>query len=368
VIASFLLAAALAVSPAPAPAATPSAARNPRLDVTISLNLKDAAVVDLLEKMADLLGVTPILDPAVGGTVSLDVDGLTVSSALAQIEDQAGIEIVVSGDVLRAKARRGESARGAAPSSSLPTAPVPGQVLRVWLEGAEERAMMVRVPSWVGRLDLPGCAEPVTIAPLGPYGGNPWAVAISSRDESKDRPSARILDTSLPGAQKALLPGCDARLVVEVRAAGKTDALLVPSRVDKGQPLVASMRLLEVTGEREELLAEPRVAFQADSGFSVRSGWTAGAAGSGGQEIEIHGAPLDIGSDDSATLAIFARITRTRAAAEGVAVQIARARRAESFWLRHGRLVRWTVDSSWEGGRAALVLEITLDRMAATSR
>ena len=367
-IASFLLAAALAASPEPAPAATPSAARNPRLDVTISLNLKDAAVVDLLEKMAVLLGVTPILDPAVGGTVSLDVDEVTVSKALAQIEERAGIEIVVAGDVLRAKARRGVSARGAAPSSSVPVAPVPGQALRVWLEGAEERATAVRVPSWVGRLDLPGCAGPVTIAPLGPYGNNPWAFAISSRDPSSGRPSARILDTSSAGAQKALLPGCDARLVVETGDAKETDTLLVPSRVDKGPPLVVSMRLLEVTGEREELLAEPRVTFQSDSGFSVKSGWTAGAPGSGGQEIDIHGALLDVGSDESATLAVFARITRTRAAAEGVAAQVARARRAESFWLRYGRLERWTVDSSWEGGRAALVLEITLDRGNGASR
>jgi hypothetical protein len=194
-------------------------------------------------------------------------------------------------------------------------------------------------------------------------------VAIASRDATQGRASARILDAATPGARKVLLPGCDARLVVEVGDGAKARSPLVPSRVGKAEQLVATMQLLEVTGEHEEVLVAPRVAFRSDGGFSVRSRWTAEAPGSGGQEIEIHGVALDVGVEEgTATLAVFARITRTRPAAEGRAAQVARARRAESFWLRNGRPVRWTVDSSWDSGRAALVLEITLDRMGAVPR
>jgi hypothetical protein len=41
------------------------------------------------------------------------------------------------------------------------------------------------------------------------------------------------------------------------------------------------------------------------------------------------------------------------------------ARRAETFRLQMGKPLRWTIDSSWDGGRAAIVLELTVDRMPA---
>jgi len=71
VILPVLVAAALAGAPAveAAPAPVPvEMDTQDRLDVPIALQLKDASVVDVLEKLADLLGVTPILDPGVSGT------------------------------------------------------------------------------------------------------------------------------------------------------------------------------------------------------------------------------------------------------------------------------------------------------------
>jgi len=369
VIASFLLAALLAATPGPEPAPpqAPVAVKPARLDVPITLHLKDSSLVDLLEKTADLLGVTPILEPGVAGRVSLDLEETPLSKALVEIGVQTGTEITVSGKVLRARWKDGPRAGAATAPPSPPRAGVFGEVLRVWMEGAEDRPTPIRVPEYVGTVDLPGCREPVTIAPLGPYSGKAYGVALASRDGENGRPMARILYGAAAEGRKLLLPGCDARLVAEGGDVGTAAGVVEPRRVDMGEPLVATIRLLEVTEEREEALSEPKIAFPANSGWSVKSGWEAAGPNASAQEFEVHGAALVVReADESALLAVIAQVTSTPPAASGGEPRSAR--RAESFLLRKGRPVRWTLDSSWDGGRAALVLEITLVRMGAVPR
>ncbi len=368
-IASFLLVAALAATPGPEPAPPqpPAAAKPARLDVPITLHLKDASLVDLLEKMGDLLGVTPILEPGVAGRVSLDLEGIPLSKALVEIGVQTGTEITISGKVLRVRWKDGARAGVATAPPSPPRAGAFGEVLRVWMEGAEDRPTAVRVPAYVGDVDLPGCREPVTVAPLGPFGGKPYGVAMASRDGENGRPMARILYGAAAEGRKLLLPGCDGKLVAEGGDAGAATGVLEPRRVDKGEPLVATIRILEVTEEREAVLSEPKIAFQADSGWSVKSGWEAAGPSASAQEFEVHGAALVVReADESALLAVIAQVTSTPPAASGGEPRSAR--RAESFLLRKGRPVRWTLDSSWDGGRAALVLELTLVKMGAVPR
>lgn len=368
-IASFLLAVVLAGAPGPEPA-SPQASVPPassRLDAPITLHLKDSSLVDLLEKMADLLGVTPILEPGLAGRVSLDLEQTPLAKAFVEIGRQTGVEIALSGKVLRARWKDGARAAGASPSPSSAPAEAVGEVLRFWMEGGEDRPVTVRVPTYVGRIGLAGCREPVTIAPLGPYGGKAYGVALASRDGENGRPMARILYGSAAEGRKLLLPGCDAKLVAEGGDAGAATGVVEPLRVDKGEPLVATIRLLEVTEEREEALSEPKVAFLADAGWSVRSGWESAGPDASAQEFEVHGSALVVReADESALLAVIAQVTSTPAAASG---GVARAtRRAESFLLRKGRPVRWTLDSSWDGGRAALVLELALARVGAAVR
>ena len=75
-----------------------------------------------------------------------------------------------------------------------------------------------------------------------------------------------------------------------------------------------------------------------------------------------HGLPLELrAEDESLLLAVFAAVTRTPAGSGASLV----ARRAETFRLQMGKPLRWTIDSSWDGGRAAIVLELTVDRMPA---
>ena len=368
-IASFLLAALLVATPGPEPAPpqAPVAVKPARLDVPITLHLKDSSLVDLLEKTADLLGVTPILEPGVAGRVSLDLVETPLSKALVEIGAQTGTEITVSGRVLRARWKDGPPAGAATVPPSPPRAGAFGEVLRVWTEGAEDRPTVVRVPAYVGTVDLPGCREPVTIAPLGPFSGKAYGGALASRDGENGRPMARILYGAAAEGRKLLLPGCDTKLVAEGGDVGAAAGVVEPRRVDKGEPLVATIRLLEVTEEREEALSEPKIAFPASSGWSVKSGWEAAGPNASAQEFEVHGAALVVReADESALFAVIAQVTSTPPAATGGEPRSAR--RAESFLLRKGQPVRWTLDSSWDGGRAALVLEITLVRMGAVPR
>lgn len=370
-IAPFLLAVALAASPAgipapepsPEPAVSAAASKSPALDVPITLELKDASVVDLLEKFADLLGVTPILDPGVGGRVTLDVRGLPAGKALELLGRTANVEVSVSGRVLRATAKPGPKSTGAGPAVSPPEPPSRrlGDVLRFWLDGAPERAVTVRAPAYVGRLSLPGCAGPVTIGRLGASGGPVVGVALASTDASEGEARGRILGESAVDGTRVNLPGCDTRLLVVASDAGDPvpgTTMTEPVRVPKGEPLLVALRLLEVTEEEEKSLSEPKIAFLADGPLSVRSGFTAGAPGSYAQEAEIHGVPLEVrNEDESILLAVYAGVTRTPASTGAGPTLVAR--RAETFRLRKGKPLRWTADSSWDGGRAAIVLELT---------
>lgn len=369
-IVSFLLAAVLAgtLAPEAAPGQPPVSDRAQRpvgsnpagLDLRISLKLENTAVADVLEKIADLLGVTPILEPGVGGRLSLDVRDLPISKALEMVEAAAKVDITVSARLLKARTKDRANTAGTVAARVKPEAPRRklGEALRFWLDGAGTPPVTVQIPAYVGRFDLPGCAGPVTVGALGAYGGRAVSVALSAAGPSGGSATARILGEAAIDGTKLLLPGCDGRLVVEVGDSSPGATMIAPVRVPKGEPLEVAMSLLEVTDESEETLAAPKIQFLADGGFSTKSGFTADAPGSFAQVTEIHGVPLELRSEaEEILLAVYAGVTRTPATASASATLVAR--RAESFWLRKGRPLRWTVDSSWNGGRAALVLELT---------
>jgi len=366
VILPVLVAAALAGAPAveaaPAPAPIETGVQD-RLDVPIALKLKDASVVDVLEKMADLLGVTPILDPGVGGRFSVEISNVPLRKALEMIGQAANVDVTVTPKVLRVRAKAGAKAAGAAPPPTTAPGSVPlGGVLRFWLDGTGEPPVTVRVPDFVGRVDVPGCAEALTLGRLGAYGGATVGVALAAVDRSGGGAKGRILGEAAASGTKVWLAGCDPRLLVEVGDPLPGAVVKEPLRVAKPEPLVLTMKLLERTEDGEESLSEPRVAFRSDSGFSTKSGFEAGPKDAFSQVAEIHGLPLDLRAEDESLLfAVFAAVTRTPAAGGASLV----ARRAETFRLQMGKPLRWTIDSSWDGGRAAIVLELTVDRMPA---
>lgn len=367
-IASFLLAAVLASAPGASAdrPSLPSGSNPASRDVPVTLNLRDAALVDVLEKLADLLGVTPILEPGLSRPLTLDLREVPASKALAAVEQAAGVRIVLKGKVMRVSARgdgRAAPAGGTAPSRWNPGF---GDVARFWKAGAEGQAVSVRVPQSVGRVDLPGCEGPVTIARVGPGNKAAWALALAGRSSAGARTAARILDGAAVEGATVLLPGCDGRIVV---AAGDASApgVLEPTRIESRESVVVTIRVLEVTEEGEESVAEPRVGFSTGGGWSIRSGFAVDEARTVEQELELYGVPLEWDRErDAMLLAIYAGMTRGPASKDGPPTLIAR--RAESLWLTVGRPLRWTVDSSWDGGRAAIVVELTLERLGGARR
>lgn len=371
----LLLAATLAAAtpvpePAPEPAAdpyeaaTPAAAERPAPDVPITLRLKDASVVDVLEKFADLLGVTPILDPNVGGRVDVEIANVPASKGLEMVGKAAGLDVTLTTKILRAQPRAGSVPAGGArvPASAPFPAAGPTDALRFWLEGSPERAVAVRIPESVGHVELPGCSGPVTIGAIGRRAGSVLVVALATAGAPGERPTGRILGGGLSDGTRVLLPGCDGRLLVETREPAAGAGVVDPVPIALREPLVVGLRLLEVTEQGEESLAEPVVQLSSGGSFAVSSSHAPRATGDASQLIEIHGVPLAARLEErSLLLAVYASVTRTRAASEGGGTLAAR--RAESLWLRQGRPTRWTVDSSWNGGRAALVVEATLERI-----
>ena len=366
ILVAAALAGAPAVEAAPAPVPVEMDTQD-RLDVPIALQLKDASVVNVLEKLADLLGVTPILDPGVGGRVSVEISNVPLRKALEMIGQAANVEVTVSSKVLRVRAKAGAKATGAATAPAAPTSdPVPlGGVLRFWLDGTGETPVTVRVPDFVGRVEVPGCAGPVTLGRLGAHDGAPVGVALAAVDPSGGGAKGRILGEPAASGTKVMLAGCDGRLVVETGDPLPGVAVTEPVRVANGEPLVLTLRLLELTEKSEESFSEPKILFRSDSGFSLRSGFEAGPKDAFGQVAEIHGVPLELLVEgESLLLAVWAGVTRTPAGGGPVLL----ARRAETFRLHKGKPLRWTVDSSWDGGRAAIVLELTLARIGAAPR
>lgn len=358
-LAAVLLGTPTAVADRPS---LPTGARPAGPDVPITLELRDASLVDVLEKLADLLGVTPIVEPGVGGQVSLTLRGVPARSALEEVGRAAGVEAVLAGKVLRVRSKAGARRMEAPPAPRTDEAAL-GELVRFRLLGTEDRAVLVRVPRSAAPVDLPGCRGPVTIARLGLGKEGASALALAHPSAPGERSAGRILGR-LDGERRVLLPGCDGRLVVDSAPAASGGEAIDPQPAAAGGGLVATLALLEVDEEREEVLSAPKIGARVGQGWSVRSGSSPGEAGGATRQIDIHGIALEVREEEDAVLmAVHAGVTHRDAAVDGGGTLVAR--RAESFWLTYGRPLRWTVDSSWNGGRAALVLEVVVERMPA---
>ena len=177
-----------------------------------------AAVVDVLEKFADLLGVTPIIDPGVGGQVSVDVRELPISKALGLIEQAAHVDIRVSAKLLRVRAMADPNARNGSRlrDPSTPSSRRIGDILRFWLEGAG------RAPGHGSRSGIRRARRAPRLRrarhgrPARGVRGRTVGVALASTDPPGGRARGRILGEAAFDGTKVLLPGCDGRLVAEV--------------------------------------------------------------------------------------------------------------------------------------------------------
>lgn len=93
-----LLAVLLLLSREPGTSAT--ADRRPSAALTISLDLKDADLVDLLRYFSDLTGLNLVLDPAVGGRVTLRLVDVPWDTALGVVLAGNGLGHRIEANVL----------------------------------------------------------------------------------------------------------------------------------------------------------------------------------------------------------------------------------------------------------------------------
>ena len=370
------------------PAAEGRSGRAPDLSTKVTLTLKDASVKDTLQKLAEILGVTPIMGPDVAGRFSTRAIEIPISEVIHEIEEAFKLTIrIVDGKMLVSKATAGappptdDSAleRRYLEDRSLPrraVGPLPKRDLQTFvlrMEGPGAEARSVTFSSPYVRASLPGCREPVGMMLLGTdlFDGRAW-IAFA---ESEEVPGGRRLRGRIAMAASAKvpestgpvrLPGCP--LAFRLLEAGDLDLKETTiSSVDSPQAYVVSVQLIEVDGKGETVLAAPRIASRGSVPWAIASGKQVPPFG-GPKPLEamtsLKGGLLEI-DDAGALLALAVSITRDVDPGDGTGpVKILIARGAETLRVQFGKPERWTISPTYGLGHSALVAEVTLTKPA----
>lgn len=376
---TFALALGLA-PPAAGPAASgaPPAATGTRAlrDEKITLNLKDADLGQVLERLATLLGTTLILQPGIEGTVTLEARETSVSEVIAGLQTSHALSILFKGEFLYVS-KAGEKLRvpGKPDEEGLNVAYLADKSLPRRLASEKPKrfsgAFAFReegtgnVVSWdigdtPGTVTLPWCAGPIPVSllPGDAFDGIPRVVFGPARSDSAP---ARIV---APGAVFRL-PACSSPLALT--------ALDSRDGVPKAVPLSLtgqfqlSAKIVEAGPDGDEVLAAPRIQLAAGEAGTIQSGsqYETRSGAPLNQAIRMNASVLSAGDTD-AFLACSVSVTRDVEKAPGqppLTIRIARA--DESLRLAFGKPERVTVSPTWGRGRSALVLELTVDRVPA---
>ena len=361
--------------------------RAPNLTEKVTLSLKDANVKNVLQQLAVLLDVTPIMGADVAGTFSIDAVEMPISEIIQRIE--AGFKLTIriaDGKMLVSKIST-ESTRPTTDElaldrlyladRSLPrrgTGPLPKKDLKTFTLRPEGPGGEVRTVTFASphiQATLPGCREPVGMMLLGSdlFDGRSW-IAFADLEEV---PGGRRLRGRIALAADAKspengvpvrLPGCGpAFRLLEAGDLPIKEAAVSPVTVP--QTYIVSLQLIEVDESGETVLAAPKIASQASTSWVIASGEQIPPYG-GPKPLEamarFQGGLLDI-TDADALLALSVSITRDvdpRDGSDPVKILIARA--AETLRVKFGKPERWTISPTYKLGRSALVAEVMLTR------
>jgi hypothetical protein len=381
-ISSLALAVALAVAP---PAAEPSGSGPPApgaapralLDEKITLNLKEADLGQVLERLATLLGKTLILQPGIEGTVTVEARETPVSDVIAGLQASHGLSILFKGEYLYVS-KAGERLRvgsGKPDEEGLNVAYFADKSLPRRLASDKPRrfngAFEFReegtggVAAWEigdtpGTITLPGCAGPipVSVLPGDAFDGVPRVVFGPALGAAA---LARIV---APGA-RFRLPECSGPLAL--MALDSRDGVPKAVPLPQAGQVRISARILEAGASGDEVLAAPSIQLAVGDVGTVESG-SQNEARSGAslrQAIRMNAAVLRAGDAD-ALVACSVSVTRDvepEAGQQALTIRIARA--DESLRLSYGKPERITVSPTYGRGQSALVLELTVDRIPA---
>ncbi|MCM3878265.1 MAG: hypothetical protein NEA02_17840 [Thermoanaerobaculia bacterium] len=381
-ISPLVLALALVLAPPaaePEASGAPSAASGARaqLDEKITLNLRDADLSQVLERLATLLGKTLILQPGVGGTVTIEARETPVSDVIAGLQASHALSIRLKGDFLYVS-KAGEQLRsgpGKPDEDGLNAAYLADRSLPRRLASDKPRrsggAFEFReegtsgTAAWEigatpGTVTLPGCAGPIAVSllPGDAFDGVPRVVFAPSRGGSAP---ARIV---APGATFRL-PECSGPLALG--ALDSRDGIPKAVPLSQTGQFQLTARILETGANGDEVLAAPRIQLPAGEVGTVQAGsqseTRSGAALN--QNIRMNASVLAAGDAD-ALVACSVSVTRDIEPEPGQPVLTIRIARAdESLRLAYGKSERVTVSPTWGRGHSALVLELTVERVPA---
>ncbi|MEO8585957.1 MAG: hypothetical protein ABI584_07330 [Acidobacteriota bacterium] len=384
-IPSLALALTLALaSPAAEPEASgaPPAASGARahLDERVTLNLHEADLGQVLERLATLLGRTLILQPGIEGTVTLEARESRVSDVIAGLETSHALSIRLDGARMYVT-KAGEKTRTA------PGKPDEEALDRAFLsDGSLSRRPAAEKPNlfdgsfefreegsgtsavWeiggsLATVTLPGCSVPlpVILLPGDTYDRVPRVVF------GPPRGTAALARIVAPGA-RFRLPECSAPLTLQALGSRDGASKAVPAS-QTGQFLL-TVQILDAGAGGDEVLFAPRIQLVAGAAGTLQSGSheTAAAGVLLDRSFYTSVAVLDAGDTDAL---VVCSISVTRDVEPGprqppVTIRIARA--DESLRLSYGKPERITVSPTFGRGRSALVLELTLERPAEKRR
>lgn len=382
-----LLALGLAPAGSPAPAATSApSATSPaeRLREPMTVRVSDAPVLQLVEKLATLLGVTPIVAPGVSGTVTISAAGVPVAAVLAEVEKRAGLSIRLVGTRLFVS-------RAGAPAPSRPLddaeldrllladAALPRRPAGSTAGGAPARVRIVPLDApgeatvWdldrAGTVRPPGCPEQGM--PLFPLGVDPFdrslrlAVLEGPPVPGGLPEGARVLSLPADGSPvSAPRPPSACAGRYELRLVAEGEARTVEPLSSRDQ-FMLEMEIVQVSAPGEEVLSAPRI--QMRGAELAQTASLSRRQAPGGVLLESAtriAAAVLADSADGALVAVVATVTRDVEPAPGEPpVRIRLAAAAETLRVAWGRKETVVLDPTYGRGTSALVLTVALTRL-----
>ena len=384
-ITASILATLLAVVMPPAGAAAGAAApvSAHAADEKITLNLRDADLKNLLEKLATLMDVTPIIASGIGGTVTMSVSA-PVSEILRSLERDFQITIgIADGRMIVSKA------------ASLPPALADDAVDANYLsdsrlarraaaatpkrfEGAVELTTStgeIRIYSLEtdGGIAIPGCPPGLAIFPLEGDRVDGLPGLVLKTEGALPRPHLpgivlksdlpRVLSPTLEDIASVDVPGCSGPL--SVRLVASRAGAIAPAPLSSVGQFIVQPRVIEVGPQEETVLLSPQI--HVPGGHSAAITSKEDRSSSRGvslfQTIETSLVVVEA-SEKDATVAISSSIVRDIEARSGgppVTIRIARAR--ESARLAFGKAHRIVLSPTFGRGDSALVLDLVIERL-----
>jgi len=369
-IAASLLAALLATTPAGAKDTEASPRTADPAGEKVTLSLRDAELTKVLENIATLMRVTPIIAPGVSGTVTMDTSA-PIREILRDLEKSFHLTIRIADG-------RMNVSRSAVPMPSfddeaadaryladpaLPRRPA-AAVPRPYDGAAEIRTttgeFLTYSLSTPGGISVPGCKFGLSILSLAGdrFDGLPALVLMG------DGILPRLLSPSLDETASAVLPGCSGPL--SIRLSPSSAGAAAPAPLPPFGDFQFQVQITEVSARGEEVLFAPRVQTRGGESASMEGSTRRSPAGPILlQSIQTALVVVDA-NEKYATVALSGSVLRDVVPGDGgplMTIRIAHAR--ESGRFEFGKSQRIVLAPTYGRGDSALVMDVVVERTPA---